>query len=455
VWLVACTPLAPALVSEGAQVVRASDGGVEAGPGAGVTPSVQFLARLADGGATPVTSLLYSLPFSIRLEGAPPRARVTLRTRVQRLGASAVFQASDVGVVDTAEHAPVSGSYEGVDAEGLIWSMTPTSSSLGTTFDVAVEAEFGDELVTARLARPGMGTGTARREVMAGGLRGQLLEFADRRPAVLVLGGSECNLDTTAFTAAWVTTAGYHALAVDYCEQRLIEQVPLEALIGALEWLSQRPSVDPTRLAVMGGSRGGELALQLAAVEPRLKAVVAIVPSPWRWGGTGPDDVPAWTFRGADLPIISFAPGAMGSVERLPGGGQGVRFAPAFEASLAAATPAQRAAAAIAIGPAPASFLLAGGADDGVWPSCRFVDDAWAMLTAARHQDTHPLDRRLCFPDTGHALGAPGWATVGGSTAPDPRVGTLVLGGTTTGRGRAQRTFDAAWRAFLAAAFAP
>jgi len=104
---------------------------------------------------------------------------------------------------------------------------------------------------------------------------------------VLVLGGSECRLSSTSFSAAYVTTAGYHALAVDYCSAGVISQVPLEGLMAAIDWLAVQPDVDATRLAVIGGSRGGELALEQASRPARLKAVVAVVPSVYGWSDTG------------------------------------------------------------------------------------------------------------------------------------------------------------------------
>lgn len=424
---------------------------------AGVPLAVRFVIHERDGGVTAVSSLTYSLPFSIRVDGAPPMGTVTLITRVQRLTASAVFRASAQGVVDTATDAPVRGSYAGVDPDGLLWSMGPAASAFSNDFDVGVEADVeGGELVSARLARPGMGTGTTRSAVTAGALPGLFFAFpsSERRPAVLVLGGSECSLDRTAFTSAWLTTAGYHALAVDYCQQGIIRRVPLESLVGALDWLARQPGVDGARLAVMGGSRGGELALQLGAIEPRLSAVIAVVPSPWRWSDTDDGTTTAWTLGGMDLPVMPDAPNAMGTVEALPGGGSGLRLTPVFEAALAAATPAQKTAAAIDIARTSASILMVGGRDDGVWPSCRFIDDAWTSLSAANHQATHPLDRRECFEGAGHSLGPPGWSSMTGYAFFDPALGTsLILGGTPQGRGRASRAFDDAWREFLGRAF--
>lgn len=444
-------------------VTVAGDGGVDGGNShadggsdAGSVPLALSFVVHTDAGTRAVDSLVYSLPFSIRLVGAAPNASVKLTTRLQRLSASALFVASADGVVDTATDAPRSGSYSGVDADGLIWSMTTSTSSFSNSYDVGVQAEVDGVMLTARLARPGMGTGTTIGDVMAGQLPGEFYQFPgpERRPAVLVLGGSECTLSVTSFMAAWITTAGYHALALDYCQQGIIERVPLEHLSLALDWLASQPGVDPDRLAVMGASRGGELALEIAARERRLRGTVALVPSPWRWGGTGPNDLTAWTVAGVDLPTIPSSATAMGRVEMLPGLGQGLRLTPLFEATLAAATPMQRAAAAIEVGSATSSMLLIGAGDDGIWPSCQFVEAAWTMLGATNHQATHPLSRRLCLANAGHSMGPPGWASSGGYASFNQQLGTsLVYGGTVEGRGRANRAVDTAIREFLHAAF--
>jgi uncharacterized protein len=44
---------------------------------------------------------------------------------------------------------------------------------------------------------------------------------------------------------------------------------------AALGWLSRRPDVDPSRIAAFGTSLGGEVALEAAARDPRIRAVVS------------------------------------------------------------------------------------------------------------------------------------------------------------------------------------
>ena len=58
-------------------------------------------------------------------------------------------------------------------------------------------------------------------------------------------------------------------------------------------------------LALIGASRGAELALLAASTFPTVGAVVAIAPSSVRWGrdgGIGAIGRTAWTFRGQALP---------------------------------------------------------------------------------------------------------------------------------------------------------
>lgn len=60
--------------------------------------------------------------------------------------------------------------------------------------------------------------------------------------------------------------------------------VALHDLRLAAEWLAARPEVDSARMGVTGVSYGGEMSVALAAMEPRMRAVVAEGFS----GGTGP-----------------------------------------------------------------------------------------------------------------------------------------------------------------------
>ena len=431
-----------------------SDAGPDAGPmrfDAGPF-TLGFLA--SDGG--PTSSEVYSRAFSIRVGGAEPGALVHLTARAFEFVAKGSFVAASDGTVETGRDAPVSGSYRGVDRDGLLWSAEPSPLPPPGGFDVVVTAASGDAGLTATLARPPMGSGYTLRDVTAGGLPGKYYARPDAgdHGAVLVLGGSECNLNVTLFDAAWLTTVGFDALALDYCDRGFIDRVPLERLEAALDWLGAQPGVDRRRLAIYGGSRGGELALQLAADLPWLRAAIAVSPSAYRWGDTRDGTFPAWTRADGGLPTMPHHGLVQPTAELLPDGQTGYRDTPVFLGDLAAASAAERAAARIPVEDAGAALLMIGGEDDGLWPSCQFIDDAWSALTDGGHQRTHPLDRRLCLTGAGHLIGVPGYQTADGY-AYATAGGVLVLGGTPEGRGRANRAADDAVRAFLQAALAP
>ncbi|MFC1614488.1 acetylxylan esterase [Gemmatimonadota bacterium] len=71
--------------------------------------------------------------------------------------------------------------------------------------------------------------------------------------------------------------ANYHQIgkedAYHYYHRRSVQ-----AAIRALDFLKARKDVDTTRIAVYGGSQGGGLGIMLAAVDKRVKALVASVP---------------------------------------------------------------------------------------------------------------------------------------------------------------------------------
>ncbi len=73
---------------------------------------------------------LFDVPLAIRMVGLKPQQSVTLRARVTDFfqvvwESMARFVAGNDGVLDLDKDAPVSGSYSGPDAMGLVWSMTP------------------------------------------------------------------------------------------------------------------------------------------------------------------------------------------------------------------------------------------------------------------------------------------------------------------------------------------
>lgn len=134
-----------------------------------------------------------------------------------------------------------------------------------------------------------------------------------KHPAILLLGGSEGG-DTMKIIAPRFTKYGYVAASVAYFKEpglpQSLENVPVETVGKALDDISKRSDVDPNRIAILGGSKGGELALLVASLYPQIHAVVADVPSPFAWQGIpdGPSaaSTSSWTYEGRPLPYVEY-----------------------------------------------------------------------------------------------------------------------------------------------------
>ena len=275
---------------------------------------------------------LVDTPVSIHVAGLEPdqpvllRARMALTTRT--LESFAAFTAGSDGVVavDEPELQPFYGTYATADAMGLFWSMRPVETTAGApvsnpvgplTVTLTAEAA-GQVLATQTLQRLFYDEAqVTRTEIATDVLAATLFTPAapGPHPAVLCLGGS--GGDRAEGFAALLASRGYVTLAMplfgaDPLPAELVE-IPLEHFKGALDWLAARPEVDSERIAVLGGSKGAEAALLLAAKYPdSVQAVVAYKPSSVVWMSlprnpadnfAGPKS--SWTLAGQPLPFVS------------------------------------------------------------------------------------------------------------------------------------------------------
>lgn len=140
------------------------------------------------------------------------------------------------------------------------------------------------------------------------------LSANEKRPLVVAFGGSEGGMvyaeKVTQDLRDSILTLGYHFLAVGYFgtpnTPRKLDRISLNAIYDTIKRVSQHPIIDPDRIAVLGGSRGGELVLNLASRFDDFDAVIAIVPpnvslpSRFGWGETS-----SWTYNQKEIPWIS------------------------------------------------------------------------------------------------------------------------------------------------------
>ena len=370
---------------------------------------------------------------SIRATGLPPNERLTIRAELvdgadAHWTSQADFVADSQGRMDTSKQPAVAGSYLEVSSVGLIWSMMPDSRKNPRYLpprDFGVQTiEFrlmrgSTQLASARLEQVPIAEGVERVGLHDGELRGMLFlpPGKDRHPGVLVLGGSEGGMPSR--RAAWLASHGFAALALAYFRYddlpKELAGIPLEYFGHALNWMANRPEIAPGRIAVMGVSRGAELALQLGSMSPAIKAVVAYVPANVRYPACcGFTPVPyAWTWEGRGL---AFRP---------------VRGGVGQEAM------AMQAAIKVELTGGP--ILLISGKQDRVWDSSSMADSIVSRLKQFRF--AYNVEQ-LKYPHAGHAAGRPEIVPAWQGPTRNPTSGRDVeMGGTP--RGNAESSLDA------------
>src|SRR5689334_18899481 len=138
-------------------------------------------------------------------------------------------------------------------------------------------------------------------------------EGAGPFPGVLAVGGSDGG--TPEYFLNLLIPEGFAVLALPYWgtpqTQLSMLDIPLERVEAGLRWLREQPSVASGRLGVIGASRGGELALLLAATFPDLIGpVVAYTPSGVVWAGidfSNPGTAGStWSYKGIPLPFCPY-----------------------------------------------------------------------------------------------------------------------------------------------------
>ena len=430
-----------------------------------IEPKVHFFSE-RDGFATEIDSIVFSDQFALVID-VPPKTELTIVTHLYSPGrkgrgytSKATFVADEKGVIDTHTMAPVRGDYRGVDPDGLVWSAKegPLEEGLGPDRTAAFfELEVGDAKVgLATLKRTSTGP-TVKVEGLdpkKTGVVGQLYmpQGANDRVPIVAFGGSEGGIMGGSFYAMRLASYGHPVLALAYFGApgvpSELEEIPLEYFGKAFTYLDGRPETRKGKAVVVGGSRGGELALLLGATYPdRVAGVIADTPSSHRWAGLSIKETKsAWTFEGTPLAFVPSAGGLPDTVPT-PEGGSAWVLRSMFEKDLAAAASTDLDSARIEVEKTNAPILMIGGGDDGMWPACDFMNRAMAKLTENGHVAKHG-DEAVCFEKAGHSVSSVGLPTTDSMWA---ELGTEIyaLGGTAEANAHAAREGDRKVQAFL------
>ena len=223
-------------------------------------------------------------------------------------------------------------------------------------------------------------------------------------PAVLALGGSDGGLPE--YFIDLLVPEGFACLALGYFGMEglppSLVEVPLECVERGLRWLAAHPRVATLegRLALIGVSRGGELALLIATTFPELVGPVATyTPGNVVWPGIDYTAAPgttrsSWSRAGRPLPYLPYVDGVVPTFSA-----RGMALVAISDRALDNESAVNEAA--IPIERAAGPLLLISGGDDRVWAAERMCRMAVERMRAHGRADdvTH-----LNYPDAGHGL---------------------------------------------------
>jgi pimeloyl-ACP methyl ester carboxylesterase len=212
-----------------------------------------------------------------------------------------------------------------------------------------------------------------------------------KRPLLVGLGGGEGG-------NAWASERwkpqrerfldqGYALLALGYFDTpnspEKLDRISIDGVHAAILEAARDPRVDGRCIAIVGGSRGAELALLLASHYPDIKAVVAIVPGSAVFPAlTDAMTTPGFSFHDKSLPFVPMTWGA--TPDLLIGNLRG-----AFETIMQDQAAMQRAAIAVEKINGPVQFVSA--SQDEMWPSKEMADAMMQRLktNGFRHPTEH------------------------------------------------------------------
>ena len=245
-----------------------------------------------------------------------------------------------------------------------------------------------------------------RRGVQERGLVGDLFsaDAATARPAVILLGGSEGGKSWSdnpyqVEMLEELVRAGFTVLSLAYFGldglPPTLTTIPLEYFETAFAWLAEQPEVVPDAYALVGGSKGGELALLLGSRYPQVSAVAAFVPASVVFQGIGKDwgGKSSWTHGGKDLAFVSFPLTALFAMLK---GMRSGYFLDAYTIALRNTKSARQAA--IPVENITGAVLLISGSRDEMWPSAAMCEQIMSRLSNHGFGFSH---RHLAL-ETGH-----------------------------------------------------
>ncbi|MEQ2311302.1 hypothetical protein AMECASPLE_018454 [Ameca splendens] len=348
----------------------------------------------------PSARCLFDEPIQVKVAGLRSKQLVTLRARSTDekgvlFNSSACYRADGRGEIDLNRDPSLSGSYVGVDPMGLLRSLK--ANDLHKYFyknkalepfmvNFSVHEEEGRMLAEATNERHLMGDGVRRVPVKEGNVQGVLFTPPGEGPFPAVL-------DLCTFMsekrASLLANKGFVVLALPvFIHKPNLERMNLDDFEEALQFLQSQPKVNSKGVGVISRSKGGDIALSLAAFVPGVEAVV------WINGCSANIGIPLYYKEREILSPLMFN---FGKVIPTESGANIIKYAvnnPLAEENKGSVVPIEQ---------ADGHFLFVASEDDLNWDSKGYLDD---MVGRLKHHGKKNFEN-ITYPAAGHLLEPP------------------------------------------------
>ncbi|XP_041847871.1 acyl-coenzyme A thioesterase 1-like [Melanotaenia boesemani] len=349
----------------------------------------------------PHARCLFDEPIQVKVAGLRSKQMVTMKARSTDergvvFSSSATYRADGSGEIDLDRDPSLSGSYAGVEPMGLLRSLKADTlhqyffknKALDPfTVKFSVHEEEGRVLAEATNERILMGNGVSRVSVKEGNIRGVLFIPPGEGPFPAVM-------DLCTFMSekrpSLLANKGFVVLAVPVFSDKPgnFEKMHLDHFEEAVQFLQQLPQVGGKGVGVISRSKGGDIALSLAAFVPGVKAVV------WINGCSANVGIPLYYKKQQILSPLMFNFNEMIPTES---GANIIKYAvhnPLEEENKGSLVPIEH---------SMAHFLFVASEDDLNWDSKGYMDE---MVERLKRHGKKNFDS-VCYPAAGHLLEPP------------------------------------------------
>lgn len=187
---------------------------------------------------------------------------------------------------------------------------------------------------------------------------------------------------------------GYAVLAIGYFKsngtQNTLDRISLDAIADSILSQAKHPNIDASKIALMGGSKGGELVLNLASRYPQFNAVIALSTSHVSFPAlTIYANTSSWMYQGEE---VAYTPAPLKTLGPALKGDLYAAHAMMLEDKQAVA------AAQIDVQNINGAILIVSGKHDDQWPATEMSNELIKRLD--KHNFAHPYKHIVL--DGGH-----------------------------------------------------